>query len=165
MRSDPYGLFPQQQRQQAAQPNSWSNLLLGIVIGVLGVFAFERFQDGGGFDQFDRDEQRDERQDDRQGVDADALIFLHEMNPQPIEHDLLMREMHDFTGKRNMQFRSLDDDLTDAPVPNLLTYAQTKGVMPPCVIITDKSKKPVAAYSWPEGDVSEQLKQIEGWLK
>jgi hypothetical protein len=65
-----------------------------------------------------------------------------------------------FCGDRKLQFRSLDDDISDAPVPDLLAWAKTKGVSPPLVIVTDEQDRPAKVTSWPES-----IEKLEAWLR
>jgi hypothetical protein len=65
-----------------------------------------------------------------------------------------------FCGDRKLQFRSLDDDISDAPVPDLLAWAKTKGVSPPLVIATDEQDRPAKVTSWPES-----IEKLEAWLR
>lgn len=78
-----------------------------------------------------------------------TLIFIHERDPQPIEHDLLLREMPDYTAGKKLQFRAFDDDTTDEPVPKVVAFAKSKGIDPPCVVLTDANDKPARAIKWP----------------
>jgi len=95
------------------------------------------------------DDQKQEQKDAQPAVKGKTLIFIHEKNPQSIEHDLLLREMDKWTNDRKLQYRSLDDDLPDDPVPDCLAFAKTKGIDSPFVILTDQSDKPVRVIKWP----------------
>jgi hypothetical protein len=149
--NDPLGLFDDEQpvaieASPASPKTPFSIWLLGAALaGIcalsLGQLAIDRGLFGGS--------QKDGGSDVRPAVAVKTLIFLHERNPQPIEHDLLLREMPTFCADRNIQFRVLDDDVTDEPVPSLLSWAKSKGVLPPLVIATDGSDKPAKAMAWP----------------
>jgi hypothetical protein len=82
-------------------------------------------------------------------VEGKTLVFVHERNPQPIEHDLMLREMPKFCSDRKLQYRALDDDLPDDPVPKLLEFAKSKGVESPFVVLTNQSDEPVRVIKWP----------------
>lgn len=93
-------------------------------------------------------------------VEGSTLVFLHERNPQPIEHDELLRELPAWCADRKMQFRAFDDDISDEPIPKLITWALTKGVSPPMVILTDRENRPVKVASWPDS-----LEALEDFVK
>ncbi len=154
MSRNPFGLVNKElsQGEVAMLPPSrrepgWQTLLVGMLIGAAVLLAYQRFAPDG--IPYDREGDRDERVEP--ATEGKTLIFVHERNPQPIEHDLLLREMKSFCESNGLPggFRALDDDLTDAPVPQLIQYAQTRGVVAPFVVLTDKSDKPVKAASWP----------------
>jgi hypothetical protein len=108
----------------------------------------------------DGSRRKDDQGEVQPALAAKTLIFIHERNPQPIEHDLLLRELPAFCGDSKLQFRSLDDDISDAPVPDLLAWAKTKGVSPPLVIVTDEQDRPAKVTSWPES-----IEKLEAWLR
>jgi hypothetical protein len=120
-------------------------LLVGLLIGVAAILLYQRFvpdrfiPDGGDQEQVEP------------SVNGHAVVFVHERNPQPIEHDMLLREMPAFCKEHNLSggFLALDDDLLDEPVPSLIQFAQTRGVSPPFVVLVDKNTTPVKAASWP----------------
>lgn len=144
--SDPFGIHaPSQRTAPAPASGGFPQLLLGIMVGAAILLLAQR---GCDFD-FGFDGERDDQQQ-TQPVDGKTLIFLHERNPQSIEHDMLLREMKDFCASVGLDgFRALDDDLTDAPVPQLIQWAQTKGVSPPLVILTNEDDQPFKAASFP----------------
>lgn len=150
MSRNPFGLNASEQTAAPSPQSSpgWHSLVVGVLIGAAALLAYQRFAPDG---VPDGDRDREEQVEPAPSVSGKTLIFVHERNPQPIEHDLLLREMPSFCESNGLSggFRALDDDLTDAPVPQLIQYAQTRGVVPPFVVLTDKSDKPVKAASWP----------------
>jgi hypothetical protein len=97
----------------------------------------------------DQQEEKDVRPSPAPKIKGKTLIFIHERNPQPIEHDLLLREMPAFCAAHDMQFRVLDDDLEDEPVPTLKAFAKLKGIDPPFVVMTDQEDRPAKVMKWP----------------
>lgn len=159
--ADPFGIFDRQPPtviiQQQPPARDWLSVVLVIALASFLTFVYwQRFDHQRGDDkQDDQQDQRDDKRDDKKDPDpaprivGKTLIFIHERNPQPIEHDLLLREMPAYTAKNGLQFRALDDDMTDEPVPTLLAFAKLKGIDPPCVILTDKNDKPARVIAWP----------------
>ena len=151
---DPLGLLDEKSQPQSAMPPSAGNasgwmvaILFVIAILMVGNYLQER-------DFFRKDyHQHDQKQ---QKTAAKTLVFVHERNPSPIEHDLMLRRVED----AGWPYRSLDDDITDEPVPQLIAYAQTRGISPPFVVATDSADKPMRAIAWPS-DFS-QLEEFRG---
>lgn len=82
-------------------------------------------------------------------ISGKTLIFIHERNPQSIEHDLLLREMPKYTSDNKLQFRAFDDDDTTEPIPAIIAWAKSKGIDPPFVVVTDQNDKPAKVIAWP----------------
>jgi len=122
-------------------------LIVAVLAVVLGWVYFNQGEDP----------KPDPKPDDQEQVEPSpapkiqgkTLVFVHERNPQPIEHDLLLREMPKFCGDRKLQFRALDDDLTEEPMPALKAFASSKNIDPPFVILTDGNDKPSRVIKWP----------------
>lgn len=143
MTSDPLDLLD----RPASQPTKATGgglgwLIVGLLLGIACITLYQRYQIDGG------------KADDQEHVEpapiakAKTLVFIHERNPQPIEHDLLLREMPSFCEANGLQFRALDDDTTDAPVPQMLEYASAAGIAPPFIVATDKDDKPARIMAW-----------------
>ena len=160
MRSDPLDLFPERQPQVVIQQQSppsggagW--LVVGLLLGIALFFGYLRFTvpDNGGDREQDKQDQREEEKDDDKQVapkfKGKTLIFVHERNPQPIEHDLLLRQMDDYTKQRGIQYRALDDDLADDQTKAAIAFAKSKGVDSPFVVLTDADDKPARVIKWP----------------
>jgi hypothetical protein len=160
MSRDPFGLNATEQAAAPAPQSSpgWHSLAVGVLLGAAALLAFQRFAPDG----IPYDREGDQQEQVEPATDGNTLIFVHERNPQPIEHDLLLREMPAFCEANGLSggFRALDDDLTDPPVPQLIQFAQTRGVVPPFVVLTDKSDKPVKAASWPT-----DLEALKGFIR
>jgi hypothetical protein len=132
-----------------------------LLAAILAFLAFDRFGDG-------RKTSPDDGKNDQEQVEpkpnpsvvGKTLIFVHERNPQPIEHDLLLREMPKFCADRKLQFRALDDDDTTEPVPSIVTWAKSKGVESPFAMLTDANDKPLKVIPWPA-----DLSKLETILK
>lgn len=123
--------------------------LLAIVLAVL---LWDRIGGDGQRVPDDKKQDRQERvepQPPAPKIAGKTLIFVHERNPQPIEHDLLLREMPKFCGDRKLQFRALDDDDTTEPVPAIVAWAKGKGVEPPFALLTGQDDKPLRVIPWP----------------
>lgn len=97
------------------------------------------------------DDKREQVEPQPPALVGKTLIFIHERDPQPIEHDLLLREMPKFTAERKLQFRVFDDDDTTQPIPQVIAFAKTKGIDPPFVVLTDKDDRPKSVIAWPAG--------------
>lgn len=142
----------------------FSTLLIGGLLGIAILLVYQRIKNDGGRIDGDRQqqEQREGDSSNRQQANSSyrTLIFLHERNPQPIEHDLLLREMPKFCEANKLEFRAFDDDITDQPIPDLLAWAKGKGVEPPLVIITGKDNQPIKSAKWPAG-----LDELKALLK
>jgi hypothetical protein len=149
-------------QSQPKQPSALSlNSIISIaLLGLVVFLAYQRFApDFFGDRKRQKDEQKDEKRDEKKDekqdivpkIEGKTLIFIHERDPQPIEHDLLLREMPAYTAKNGLQFRALDDDMPEAEP--LLAFAKLKGIDPPCVIMTGKDDKPASVIPWPK-DVS-----------
>jgi H+/gluconate symporter-like permease len=109
--NDPLGLFGGGAARQATPPTTapvlvvsspepakpktdWAGVILGILIGIVAMLAYDRFVIGGqGNRQGDRQDQQqiDDRQDKKQDQKEQSkpagktLVFIHERNPQSIE--------------------------------------------------------------------------------
>lgn len=144
--SDPLDLFGEDRKPESGGSGFFPSLLLIAALVFVGWQAFQRF--GG---EFDRDGDREDRREQRDAVAGKTLVFIHERNPQAIEHDLLLREVPNWTADKGLQFRAFDQDVPDSPVPQLIEWAKVRGVSPPMVVLTDRNDKPARAISWPEG--------------
>ena len=142
-----------------------STLIIGMLIAFALMLGYQRIQQ----DRSDGDRQHKEQIDDGKGDQKQSddkqsksagktLVFIHERNPQSIEHDLLLREMPKFCEANKLQFRAYDDDMPDDPIPGLIAYAKTQGVDPPFVVLTGTDDKPKKASKWPS-DI-DQLKKF-----
>jgi hypothetical protein len=157
MSSDPIGdLFREPtQRPVNQEPASKSglvgNLIVVALVVVLLFVVVKRYGVGPTPEPVpdDRQEKVEPQPQPAPKVDGKTLVFVHERNPQPIEHDLLLREMPAFCADRKLQFRALDDDLPDDPVPKLLDFAKSKGVESPFVVLTNQADEPVRVIKWP----------------
>jgi hypothetical protein len=149
---DPLGLFggskPQQQQPQ-------SKLQVLVVVALVGFILYRAFAAG----WLDFGGETDKRIKPI-SVAGKTLVFLHERDPQPIEHDLLLRELPAWCTDKKLQFRAFDDDVPDEPIPSLIAWALAKGVSPPLVILTDKDNRPAKVASWPES-----LQTLEAFVK
>jgi hypothetical protein len=176
--NDPLGLFSGD--YQAPQPpdpakaadgtrsatatTDWSGIVVGILITIAGILLYNRLEgDSSNGDRQHREQiddgKGDQKQDDKQSKSAGkTLVFIHERNPQPTEHDLLLREMPGFCKTNKLQFRAFDDDMPDDPIPGLIAYAKTQGIDPPFVVLTGADDKPIRASKWPS-DI-DQLKKF-----
>lgn len=123
--------------------------LLAIVLAVL---LWDRI---GGDGQRVPDDKKQDRQEKVEPqppapkIIGKTLIFIHERNPQPIEHDLLLREMPKYTEEKKLAFRAFDDDDTSEPIPAIVAWAKSKNVDPPFVVLTDANDKPARVIAWP----------------
>lgn len=130
--------------------NPLSTLALVALVVVFGVLAFNRFSPGPGPKP---DDQQGEKQEDKKQVEPSVigktLIFVHERNPQPIEHDLLIRDVEKWIVGRKLSHRVLDVDTPDDPVPKLVAFAKSKGIESPFVVLTNQSDEPVKVIKWP----------------
>jgi hypothetical protein len=156
--ADPLGLFSQP--QPAPKPPTTSSLSTIISIALLGLVVFLAYQrfapDFFGDKEHQKDEQKDQKRDEKKDekqdiapkIEGKTLIFVHERDPQPIEHDLLLREIPGYTAQKSLQFRVLDDDMPEAQP--LLAFAKLKGIDSPCVILTDRNDKPASVIPWPK---------------
>ena len=123
----------------ASQSGGFQWAVVGLLVGVMAVLAWQRYGDGFEFG-FRGDQQQEQKQDTK----AKGVVFIHERNPLSIEHDLVLREMPKWCEQHGLAsgFRSYDDDMTDAPVVKLKDYAASKGVSPPFVALIDLSGNP-----------------------
>lgn len=124
-------------------------IVVGLLVGVAAVFAWQRFAPDFGDRDQDRQEQRDDDRDATPASKGKTLVFVHERNPQPIEHDLLLRQMDSYTRERGLQYRALDDDLRDDQVAEAIAFAKSKGVESPFVLLTDANDRPAKVIKWP----------------
>jgi hypothetical protein len=166
--NDPLGLFSGD--YQSPQPpadrgtkSDFSTLVIGMLIAFALMLGYQRIQQDRGGDRQHQEQiddgKGDQKQDDKQSKSAGkTLVFIHERNPQPIEHDLLLREMPGFCKTNKLQFRAFDDDMPDDPIPGLIAYAKTQGIDPPFVVLTGADDKPMKASKWPT-DI-DQLKKF-----
>lgn len=129
----------------------WQWVVVGLLLGIVLVLGYQRYQRDG-FDHNWGDQDRQEEREDGKKLTGKTLIFIHEREGQPIEHDLLLREMPQFCVSHNLTggFRVLDDDITEFPVPQLLEHAKAKGIESPFVALTDASDKTVRVIAWPQ---------------
>lgn len=98
----------------------------------------------------DKQEQVEPSPTPKPAAKGKTLIFIHERNPQSIEHDLLLREMPKYCADHKLQFRALDDDLTEPVVENLVEFAKSKGIEnQPFVVLTDADDRPWRVVKWP----------------
>jgi hypothetical protein len=149
---DPLGLFGGKQQQAPQQGGRWQPLVFFALVCFIGYRAISAgWLDFGG---------ETDKRIKPISVAGKTLVFLHERDPQPIEHDLLLRELPAWCSDRKLQFRAFDDDIPDEPIPSLLAWALTKGVSPPLVILTDKDNRPAKVASWPES-----LQALEAFVK
>lgn len=151
---DPLGLLGEEAAPQSTSPKSAgsaSGWLVAVLVVIAVLMAGNYLQERNFFRQ--DDQQHEQKQ---QKTAAKTLVFVHERNPSPIEHDLMLRRVED----AGWPYRSLDDDITDEPVPQLIAYAQTRGISPPFVVATDSADKPMRAIAWPS-DFS-QLEEFRG---
>jgi hypothetical protein len=170
---DPLGLFtsddlltnrPIGTNPQPGGGSDFSTLIIGMLIAFALMLGYQRIQqdrDGDRQHQEQIDDSKDDQKqsDDKQSKSAGkTLVFIHERNPQSIEHDLLLREMPKFCEANKLQFRAYDDDMPDDPIPGLIAYAKTQGVDPPFVVLTGTDDKPKKASKWPS-DI-DQLKKF-----
>lgn len=148
--SDPLGLLGNEEARLETSARTTGNggLILGLVLGALALFAYQRLAPDFETIPWDRDGQKDEKVQE----DKDLLIFIHERKDAPIYQDLVIRELTpEYQKKLGVNgFRSLDDDLENSPVPELIQYAQTKGVSPPFVILTNTDSRPIKVANFPK---------------
>lgn len=143
---DPYGLFnePAPAPIPPARPDSTSSPLsqvaVGVIIAIACLMLWQKYQGS--------DEQKKEEQHHEQRLSGEERIYLiHEKKPQSPEHTLLLREMPAWAEQHKLRWVSLDDDLTDPPVPELIAFAKEKGVLPPFALLA--GKKPIKVIPWP----------------
>lgn len=128
----------------------WNTIALIALVATLAVLVWQRNRPDDARPQPQPDDQQQvEPQPQPPRIKGKTLVFIHERNPQSIEHDLLLREMPAFCAAHNMQFRVLDDDLDDEPVPTLKAFAKLKGIDPPFVVMTDQDDQPARVMKWP----------------
>jgi len=162
--TDPYGIkTPQPQVIVQQSPSSGGGvgwLIVGLLLGIALLIGYQRFAvpDGGGDREQDKQDQRkddgkkqeDKKQEDKKpAFKGKTLVFVHERNPQPIEHDLLLRQMDAYTSERGVSYRALDDDMKDEQTVAAVAFAKSKGIDPPFVVLTDLDDKPARAIRWP----------------
>lgn len=140
----PYGY------QMAKGGNPLGSIVVIALVCVLAFLLWNKFGDQGSRPDPVPDDKK-EQVEPAPKVAGKTLVFIHERNPQPIEHDLLLREMPKFCADRKLEWRALDDDLTDHPVPKCVEFAKSKGIDSPFVILTDADDKPAKVIKWPSG--------------
>lgn len=145
-RRDPYGLFAagygqqyheqlQQRVEKADQPAPWLNMLIGAGLVIVIQLGMERLGRGDGERERDRQEQRDESDGNTPKFERDFVIFLHQRAPMPIDEQLLFEETLAWTdGTDGLEARSFDQDDPNQAVQELISFAGTKGVKPPCIV-------------------------------
>lgn len=152
MTRNPFGLVDNtpQPVESPRGDSGWSKAIAGILVGVAALLAFQKYAPdfGNPFDDRDRDQQEEREKEPRPA--GKTLIFLHERNPQSIEHSLLLREMAEFCKTNGLEggFRALDDDDQSEPVPQIIAYAKSQGVSPPCVVLANKDDQGIRAIPW-----------------
>lgn len=153
MTRNPFGLVDNtpQPVESSGGDSGWTKMIAGILVGVAVLLAFQKFApdfDVNPFDGRDGDQQEEREKEPRAA--GKTLIFLHERNPQSIEHSLLLREMAEFCKANGLEggFRALDDDDQSEPVPKAIAYAKSQGVSPPCVVLADQDDHGIRAIPW-----------------
>jgi len=134
----------------ASEPSRlWNTLALIALVITLAVLVWQRNRPDDTPPEPKPDDQEQVDPQPQPKIKGKTLVFIHERNPQAIEHDLLLREMPAFCAAHQMQFRVLDDDLDDEPVPTLKAFAKLKGIDPPFVVMTDQDDRPAKVMKWP----------------
>jgi hypothetical protein len=153
--NDPFGIYKNEQpRVSSGGGGSGAGwLIVGLLLGLLLVLGYQRLvpPDGGGDRKQDRQDQKEEKRD-QPAIAGKTLIFVHERNPQSIEHDLLLRQMPDYTKERSLAggFRALDQDMQDEQTKAAIAFAKSKSIDPPFVLMTDQNDVPVRVIRWPD---------------
>jgi hypothetical protein len=133
---------------QGSSGNGFNWILTLLLAGLLAFLVWNKFADKISPNPIP-DDGRGQVEPVPKGI-GKTLIFVHERNPQSIEHDLLLREMPKFCGDRKLQFRALDDDLTEPVVQSLVAFAASKGINGEAfVVLTDQGDKPYRVIKWP----------------
>lgn len=162
MRNDPFGIYRDETLRptgsgdggQASGGIGW--MIVGVLLGFALLIGWQRF--GGEWSDGDRERDQQEERDDRgdrgddkpPAVKGKTLVFVHERDPQPIEHDLLLRQMDEYVKQRGLDgYRALDDDMTDDQTQTTIAFAKSKGIDPPFVVLTDQNDRPARAIKWP----------------
>ncbi len=151
-KNDPLGLFPEKTAAGTqGSPKStgggagWA--IVGILLGVALLMAWQSF--GGDFSHGgDGDRQEDVRPvSDKTGY----LIFVHERQTLSIdEANMLDIAAEVCAANPGLEWRSVDDDLSDPSVAKLIDFAKSKGVSPPLVIHRAKTGELLRAATFPK---------------
>lgn len=158
-KNDPLGLFPDKAaadqpavvRDPVPQPKSSNDGMGWIVVGVLlGIALLAGWQRLGWDFSFGGD--RDGGGDVRPVTDKTGyLIFVHERQTLSVdEANMLDVAAEVCAANPGLEFRSVDDDLTDPAVVKLIDFAKSKGVSPPLVVHKAKSGNLLRAAAFPK---------------
>ncbi|MEM7558231.1 MAG: hypothetical protein AAF394_03845 [Planctomycetota bacterium] len=145
-RRDPYGLFGagygqqyhgqlQQRVEKSDQPAPWLNMLIGAGLVIVIQLGMQRLDGGGSGGERERDRQEQQDDGDTPKFERDFVIFLHQRAPMPIDEQLLFEDTLAWTGETDgLEARSFDQDDPTQAVQELISFAGTKGVKPPCIV-------------------------------
>ena len=140
--NDPLGLFPRPAANQpqpqsganTAQPGGLGWLIVGMLLAVALFMGYNRYQD---WQQND-----DKRGDDQEQVVTEMegyLIFVHERKElSAAELDMFEAATAFANGIDGLQTRSVDDDDQSQGVRDVIAFAKTKGISPPCLVYKGK---------------------------
>lgn len=130
-------------------------ILVGILVGVAGLLAIQRFQSSDSdrdrddhYEERENNDSDDKRSDGKLNIDGGTILFLREKKPPKIEHTRVIDEMLDFTDNRSFGYRDFDDDLPEFHED--IQWAKSKGVEPPLAIFRNADGENVAVIPFPQ---------------
>lgn len=151
MSNDPISDLFSQPKPKSSKPGSTADFILGLVmVGLLVFLIMQRLPapspaPGPGPNPPVPDEQV---------VPADAagyLFFIYERKDAPLELTKMADEGKQFCKEQGkLEFRAPEEDDPAPAVKQLIEFAQTKGIKPPCVVYKNLENKLVNAIAWPQ---------------
>lgn len=155
-------LFPVASPAPAPTPvpsgsNPLSTLALVALLVVFGVLAFNRFSPGPGPNPGpDGDKQEQVNPASTEGY----LFFVYEHQDSPLDVNEMAdagKEFCDSTGGK-LQYRAPEVNDNSPGVVQVIEFAKSKGVVPPCVVYKNAQNKFVNAIKWPSS--KDEIKKV-----
>lgn len=154
-------LFAESQPPSPQQPTGSNPVATAAVLVLCIVLAFAAWQKFGPTPGPGPQPKPDDEHGQVITIKDGYLLFVHERKPISVQHVDMLDVVSEYcTAHPGLEYRSIDDDLTQPEAKKIIDFAKTKNIDPPLVVYRTKEGVDKKAAKFPASKA-----ELEAFLK